>query len=64
MTRSRKINEWINNAYPACVGLAKSNGKVKECWNDMKFRKVKWYYNYIPFRWLGWDRKGIKICFR
>lgn len=57
-----KIYDWKKQTYPACVGIAKCNGKVTECWNDMKGpRKVKWYYNLIPFQYLTYNQKGVTI---
>jgi hypothetical protein len=55
------IYDWKEQVYTACVGLSKVNGKIEEYWNDMTFRKVKWHYHYIPFKWLTYDRNGIKI---
>ena len=48
--------------YPACVGLSRIGFETHSLWNDLKGpRKLKWYYNLIPFRFLTWDRKGVKI---
>ena len=27
----------------------------------MTWRKVKWYYNYIPSRYLTFNKKGVTI---
>lgn len=56
-----KIYDWENQVYPACVGFARCNGKIQEYWNDMTYRKVKWYYNYIPSRYLTYNQKGVTI---
>ena len=48
--------------YPACVGMSRAAGRTYSLWNDLKGpRKLKWYYNLIPFRFLTWDRKGVRI---
>ena len=47
--------------YPACVGFSRCNGKINEYWNDMTYRKVKWLYNYIPYRYLTYNQKGVII---
>ena len=55
------IYDWKEQVYTACVGLSKVNGKIEEYWNDMTYRKVKWYYNYIPSRYLTFNQKGVII---
>ena len=48
--------------YPACVGLSRIGFETHTLWNDLKGpRKLKWYYNLIPFRFLTYNRKGVKI---
>ena len=48
--------------YPACVGISRAAGKTYSLWNDLKGpRKLKWYYDLIPFNLLTWDRTGVRI---
>ena len=37
-------------------------GKRYKVWNDMgPIREVKWFYNFIPSRFIDWDNNGIKL---
>tara|TARA_R110002020_G_scaffold142149_3_gene314173 strand:+ start:168 stop:386 length:219 start_codon:yes stop_codon:yes gene_type:complete len=46
--------------FDACVGLVKIGrwGVIKECWNTGKSKPLRWYYYFIPMRFISWDRNG------
>jgi hypothetical protein len=59
---TKLMKSWRDTKWPACVGLTKNKGKRYEVWNDMgPIREVKWFYNFIPSRFIDWDNNGIKL---
>jgi hypothetical protein len=49
--------------YEACIGLCQIGrwGGVKECWNNGKFKPLRWYYWPFPMDYFKWDRNGAYI---
>ena len=47
--------------WPVCVGLARSKGWLVEYWNDQTLRPVAWYYRFLPFSWIKYNRQGVYV---
>lgn len=58
---AKEYIEYYSNNPDSCCGLVYVNGKYSTVHASGRTKRVKWFWNLLPMRYIGFNKKGI--CF-